>query len=329
MPVPKLIDLPAETSDISVMADWVEMCALTDANGEVTKSSFTETVRDSGIFDELSIGFADEDTWHDDEEIGVGSAVDTYSSDIWLELKSRAQEFGDAYPFDIDGRLLTLDGVSWRKYPCYTMLLLLDHGRQYRHVVKKVAPDTNGARLFEKICEASFRGFFGGESQRFGWPKEPSWPTSIEDRVEMLAEEIGLVAESLSGHKVFPADKDKGLDVVVQLNFGDSMSGSPWVLFQCACGDNWNSKRGEPALADWQPLIAWDGLLIGGLAVPMRLAGTWDVRRTSRAFNNAIVVERTRLIRGKPDATLDSDTATQVQLWCDEAIKFLPILDPE
>ena len=159
--------------------------------------------------------------------------------------------------------------------------------------------DSKTGRLFEKIVEASLQGLINGKVVRFGWPRDAGWPTSIDDRIKHLAERLELETENLVG-KTHPNEKDRGLDVVAQLRFGDGGAGSVILLTQCAVGNAWKGKIGEPSLNHWRDIYKWNGQLLRTIAVPWRLSAEFDVTRTHRLFD-AIVLDRPRLSAGKPD----------------------------
>ena len=328
-----MIDPPSSVDNLEIMADWAELSVLTSAVGQLSRDEFGETLDKAGYLGLQDGGLPPgEQDWEDDDTFTPDDASERFSDELWLELDGRRQRVSErsagAFPFELDTTYLRLDG-GWQDLPAYTMLLLLDHGRIYSEVDVAVAPESAEGRLFEKIVEASSIGLFGGPAARFGWPIEPGWPTHPRDRVEHLATLLGLSHEDLTiADKIDSHDKDKGLDVVSGWNSVDSASiaGQPWVLVQCACGDNWKSKTGEPSFAEWHDLLAWNGPLVKAVALPWLRPGGWTVARVSRKFQSALVLTRERLLRGSPDAHLDAATANEIRNWCAAKIATLPMV---
>ena len=315
------------------MADWVELSVLTSEVGRHSKDDFGETLDQAGFLGLTDGGlFAGDQDWLDPDAFSPDDASERFAEAVWAELASRQQRLDrhrpGCFPFDMDDTYLIGEG-SWGDHPAYTMLLLLDHGRTYAGVDTNVGSDSLEARLFEKIVQAGAVGLFGGPAVRFGWPIEPGWPTHPIERINHLADLLGLEPERLdTGEKVDPSDKDKGLDVVsawTALDVGPN-GGQPWVLLQCAAGANWKSKTGEPALSEWRDLLAWNGPLLKGVAIPWRNPDNWSITRVSRKFQSALVLERERLVRGRPDAHLDAETAAAIRAWCQVRIDELPLL---
>ncbi len=314
------------------MADWAELSVLASTLGAISRDDFGESLDQAGFLGLEDGGlFPGDETWLDDDATSPDDASERFADELWAKLHLRRSRIGaldaGAFPFELDDAYLS--GGSWHERPAYTMLLLLDHGRTYGGLDVAIGPDSAEGRLFEKIVEASAAGLFGGPVVRFGWPIEPDWPTHPRDRIVRLADRLGLEPENLDiGDKVDPHDKDKGLDVVSGWTRLDEpgTAGQAWVLVQCAVGANWKNKTGEPALSEWRDLIAWDGPLLKGVAVPWRELGTWTAARVSRKFGNALVLGRDRLLRGHPDAHLDPAAASEIRDWCEKRVAALPIL---
>jgi len=330
----RLIDPPPAIDDIPLMADWVELSTLTANPPEVSRDVVGETLDQAGLLGlQDGGGLRDDENWEDEDTFTPDDASDRYVEEVWTELRDRRNRHDDeglmedSYPFDVYGDMITSDG--WKASPAYTMLLLLDHGREYDDVDVEIAPETEEGRLFEKIVEASAVNLFGGPAARFGWPKEPHWPTHPRDRIKELGKCLGLEPSNLieDAERVDPNDKDKGLDIACLWRLGgdkDVLGGLAWILLQCACGKNWKGKVGEPQIGDWQDLLGWSGPLVKAVAMPWRELGTWSLHRASRRFDRALVLNRDRLVLGHPDVGLSADVLVEVIAWCEDKVRTFP-----
>jgi hypothetical protein len=322
-----MFDLPElAVTDIGRFADWVELCALVEGDGTVSFANAADVLQDAGLVGNFrrdlypgDVSFLDDDVFSPDD------ATERFVEMVWLELTQRALAQGKGYPFTI-----TADRIerlrSWQEVPAFTMLLIMDLSRAYTGIDAIVEPNTVSSRLFEKVVEASLQGIVGGTSVRFGDPIEPGWPTKIDDRIRKLGELLGLSVERLEG-KTRPRDKDRGLDVVGRLSFGDDGPATLFLLTQCATGKNWTKKRGEPSIEDWKDIFLWNGALLKAVAVPWRLdTSVFDYARVHRHFNGAVVLDRPRLIAGDPDGKLDAEVSKKLRTWCRKQIKRFPRL---
>lgn len=300
-----MLDLPTlPLTDIAGFADWVEACALTTPSGIVSHADAADVLHDSGVFDV---------EWPAEIDDCIAEFVD----DIWSECRNRK-----GHPFEVASDSLKLAVKSWRDVPAFSVLMCNDLLRFYSAQGSHISPDSQRSRLFEKIVEASQRGIFGKSTFRFGWPRERSWPTAVNARIEKLGVSMQLDLERLRG-KTRTKDKDRGLDVVSRLDLGDENCGSLFVLTQCALGKNWKKKRGEPALAEWQDIFVWNGHLVRAVAIPWRLQGMSEYRDTYRHFDG-LVLDRVRLLCGMPDSHLDEGTKAELRTWCTSIMKRLP-----
>lgn len=177
----------------------------------------------------------------------------------------------------------------------------------------------------EKVVEAATRGIFG-RSQRFGWPREQDWPTGIKKRVKRLAKELEVPVDSLK-RKVVPADNDRTLDVVALMSLDDAYEASLIVLIQCAAGQNWKTKLGDPSVSAWDNLLQWQSPIVRAIALPWRLGGRrsdWTYGRVYTMSNHAMVLDRPRLLAGMPDVHLDAKVRPALKTWWMSAITKIP-----
>jgi hypothetical protein len=322
-----MFDLPElAVEDIDRFADWVELCALAQGDGSVSFADAADVLQDASLGGNLRGDlYAGDVSLLDDDTFSPDDATERFVEMVWQALTQRALAQGKGYPFTIaNDRIERLS--AWQDVPAFTMLLIMDLSRAYTGIDAIVEPNTVSARLFEKVVEASLQGLAGGQSVRFGDPIEPGWPTKIDDRIRKLGELLGLSVERLKG-KTRPRDKDRGLDVVGRLSFGDNGPATLFFLTQCATGKNWKKKRGEPSIKDWSDIFVWNGTLLKTVAVPWRLdTSDFNYVRVHRHFDSAVVLDRPRLIAGDPDAKLEVEIRKKMTTWCRKQIKKFPKL---
>ena len=310
-----MLDLPSlAIDDANRLCDWVELSCLLD-DGIISRSDVEDVLHNSGLLDEP------ESNTDDPTVESVQDVADRMVEFVWSVLGRRAEALGRAYPFEVDATVIMRRAATWQSPVAYTTLLIADLGRFYEEV--HVAFEAGGPfpRLFEKIVQASKRGLFGGPVSRFGVPKEPDWPTSIFDRVKQHALEMDAIEERFDG-KVEATDGDLGLDIAARLSIAGDYEGTLVILTQCATGENWQGKKGEPSLELWTKLIDWRAKVLRAIALPWRAD---DPVRIYILFD-AIVLDRPRLSAGSPDTHLDPQARDPLVEWCTTRFAEFPRL---
>lgn len=309
--------------DLHRLADWVEASVLV-SDGSVSKAEVMEELRASGL-----VGFPGESFGEDADEFGTGAdespddSLERVADDVLAECRQRQTQLGDGYPFAVSTDLLSIRPEA--EPDSYAFLLVSDLGHHFSELKDSLTPDTHSGMLMEKVVEAATRGIFG-RSQRFGWPREQEWPTGIKARVKRLAKELEVPVDSLK-RKVVPADNDRTLDVVAIMSVNDTHEASLIVLIQCAAGQNWKSKLGDPSVSAWDNLLQWQSPIIRAVALPWRLGGRrsdWTYGRIYSMSNHAMVLDRPRLLAGRPDLHLDARARPALKEWWTSAITRIP-----
>jgi hypothetical protein len=322
-----MIELPQnlDIDDYGSYADWVELCVLLEPAGSVSAAKIADVVRDAGLIgvakNDLPRGdenFRDADVFSDED------AAERFALDVLAQIRNRAYLWNNEYPLALIGDRVNRACDNWQDAVTFTSLLLADISRGYPAAGIDMDPRSGFPRLFEKIVEACGRGLFRGRAARFGVPREPGWPIPVRDRIQKLGEGLGLLAQDLEG-KVEPTSGDRGLDIAVRLGCGDDGPGTLVFLVQCATGKHWREKRGEPSLADWQDVLLWNAPLVRVVAIPWRLKTTQEYAENYRHFD-AVILDRPRLVYGRPDRFLEGDTRTALANWCRGQIQKLPTL---
>lgn len=317
-----MYDLPRlHIGALPVFADWVELCALTDPGGYISRAWVADVVRDAGLLGNVEEGgFAEDDLYGGSEDFSEQDALSTFTDELWRALERRARTVGPSYRYRVTSEKVERTVASWEAAPTHTLLLAYDIGRRYG-----LEAADGVQRLFEVAVATAAKRLFGGSSVRFGWPREPDWPESVYDRVMRLADELGLEAEDLTG-KLESKRKDIGLDVAVRHSFGDDGPGTILYLIQCATGKHWKGKTGEPSVTEWSDLLRWNSLLVRAVAVPWRLEPPDDYFRTFRRFDSAIVLDRLRLLSVDADDLLPAPIKEEILAWCAGRLSSIPTL---
>ncbi len=292
-----MIELPEEDwSDPEVLADWIELNAVLD--GFSVRGGILDQLKDSAL-------------WGDGERAGQTAQVPHAQAvaDAWAILRIRHSKLADAWPFAINSNRL-----SWRQSTVYQVLLLADIGRKYRVAVR---PAVDGIRsLFEDIVAASLGVLLGGRVCRFGVPFPRGWPSAFPLRVSRLAQSFGLDCRERDIPRLSSRQQqDDGLDVLGRMKLGDEEAATLYLLVQCATGANWKNKRGEPSLAKWQKYVDWDATTVRALAVPWALRPRSALKRIHLDFDAAIILDRWRIVSGKPDEVLGREHHRRLKAW--------------
>jgi hypothetical protein len=313
----------AALSDYSHYADWIEACTLFRDPHLTSKATAADVLRDEGIIGTRMDDFFESDTDSlEDVSFSDEDLVGAFLDEVWQVIGQRRLLLKELHPFEITHGELRLATGPWERYPSYSTLLLADLWRLYNEddtLAKNKFP-----ALFEKLVEASKRGLLGGSTSRFGDPPDEGWPKGIDDRIRFLGELMSLETEILHG-KTATTDNDRGLDVVSRLSLGDDGAASVVFLTQCATGKHWRSKTGEPSLAQWKDIFRWDATLVRSIAVPWSLCPKERVK-TFRRFDEAVVLDRFRLLSGNPDNYMSDILRSDLMEWCQARVGELPKL---
>ena len=304
-------DLPeGDTDSISVVADWIELCMI--AGGETLSFQHVAAVcRDAGLCSHIELVDANDSNRLEEDS-------NRFLEDTWVELKGREKLLGDQYPLAVRDRTLELVG-DMESCPSFVLLLLAATARHYDCGETKELP-----RLFEHVVVASATGLLGGKAARFGWPPDEDTPSSVHDRIKHIARKLELEPQNL-GEKVGAHDKDVGLDVAAHHAVGGSAVGSVVFLIQCATGRNWTGKAGV-SVERWKDLIQWNSVPVPAFAVPWWWARDEEYLRHFRRMGHAVVLDRARLLKGRPDGHLDVDRKADVEKWARRRLTALPKL---
>ena len=208
---------------------------------------------DAGIYDERVAGAMDDfevqqdkivgESWHA-EDLKYDSAV----GQILEEVERRRKIMGEMYPFSIDGGTLI---HTPSESSVYEFLLAICNASTITAGEFAWLP-----RLFERLSARLVAAYFGADTRfiHTGAPRDPEVGSSFKEAMLTVAEktsewrwdpEPDLPDEPVHG--------DSGCDFVVWPIFPDGRQiGQLFILGQCACGNNWDTKFSDLSVKDLQ-----------------------------------------------------------------------------
>ena len=299
---------PEASSDVVEHADWLELLAIIAGDSESSGHDFTNAISRAGSIDAAS----EADELDDDEPLdepveGEDDKLEVIADGAFELLAERQDVVGAAYPFRVDGSLLTAkDGAVSSPY---AFLAALTH---FGPLVDKAQ---EGASLFERISGAALVEYLGGAgsvcSYDFGSPRRDtflSFRRAIDDLCEKMGDGGGHASRMKSSDM-----KDAGLDLVVWVPFGDDRLNQLSVFGQCAAGGNWRAKLTE--LQPVQFCSSWmkDPPVLSPLAaffVPRQIGRAhWEI---DARHDRQLLFDRLRIARllGSLDAEVEERCAT-------------------
>ena len=225
-----MLPLPAEYEEPWELADWLEVNALVGSGRQVSLDDMRDALRAGALAPRYSSMLQHQDDGLEDIAAGVQ-----------IELASRAESTGRAYPFRLRGSSLerTVSSAG-RCSSTYAFCLIVSVLSWEKQKLAGHFPE----RVFEEVSCLVAEEYLGGNALRFGWPRVASvLPSKFDDAVSRLCsrmeEGAGYKNKNPSGHQ-----RDAGLDIVAWRRI-DDRQGKLLMFGACATGKNWEQKLTE------------------------------------------------------------------------------------
>lgn len=241
---------------------------------ELEAIKYGTTPIDTGVVDDV---MADEH-YSDFNESGAhweeeDAALEQAVGPVIDEVDRRLSLGGEFYPFQRQGNTLTYTPSKTKVYEsCLVTSLQKDLSR---------SPFNLLTLNFELICTEISRLYLGGEAESFraGWPPNGDRPKNFRALMHALHERTG----EFHWQPKFEIDdddplhhiKDEGLDFVAWKHFPDNRAGHIFLLGQCACGQDWETKFTDlehNRLTQWLNPVTWVDY-VRSFAVPHHIPG--------------------------------------------------------
>lgn len=194
-----------------------------------------------GIRDEETAGADVMDESIDDSDwAAVDHETETAVSDTHQELIRRSVLLGDAYPFDVTDGSLTYTGSSSGVYEFCLAISVAETITKGEYV--------DLPRQFEHLSLLLCSSYLGANSDAIhtGWPN--TWRrfrTAFEHVHERTGEWLWRPSVALPDDPSTRLVKDGGIDFLVWKNMPDPRTGKLFLLGQCACGNDWDTKLND------------------------------------------------------------------------------------
>lgn len=269
--------------DISLISDWAELYVVY-GNTPLSKAKLSSLLEDNG---------------YDDDDVDRDQLFDS----IIQELEKRQKLYGANPPFSINGGIISPE-IDWNNHPEYLLCLIFSYWG--------AANSNGGTSLFERISDIALKSYLNGETAILGFPNNGNLPQQIDEIASRMFEDR-------AGKNPPAQAKDRGVDVVGWIPFGDERRGQIIVLMQCAAGRNWNLKK-QIQLSVWSQYINW----FYETTVPsLSITEILPTKKWGNAVEcYGIVFDRARLYRYlyKPNTLIDAGLRADIVAWCGQKL---------
>jgi hypothetical protein len=275
--------LPSDVTDPIILADWLELLALTAEDGNASHGDLQRVLNRLGV-----------------------DGFDGICTDCMTELHRRVAATRENYPYTFSGTLLSIRG-DWREYMPYIFCLLLSYYDEKTKKIKGFKHET----MFEELACLAARNYIGGEAVRFGAPRK-ELPSGFLDALTIVC---GKVKEwtPVAGKTLHR--KDGGLDLVAWKHFPDEQIGKIILFGHCASGANWNEKINELQPNDFCSL--WLGgdksPIVKSFFIPHRLPPEIFA---DRAVSAKLFFDRCRIAHWVQSSDFIARTEESCIKWC-------------
>ena len=225
-------------------ADQAEFSAIKNGSSVVDEGIYDDRIA-SAMDDFDPEGVQVNSPWHE-EDLRQDEAVGR----IQEEVLRRTDTLGETYPFvHENGTLIHRQSDDL----VYEFLLAICNANTITAGKSVELP-----RFFERLSAKLVAAYFGPETESIhtGWPRDPEIGLTFRDAMRTVAERTGeWVWGPVADLPSEPVPGDSGCDFVVWPPAADGRKiGQLFVLGQCACGKDWESKWNDmnlPKLRKW------------------------------------------------------------------------------
>ena len=229
-----MLSLPKKNpTDTIQLADWLEIYALISGDKNSSRGDLESALRAASLF-----------------EPEGDEAIQQKLLEVFQELEDRTKSADHAYPFHLEGGVLSAK-ECWEEYPAYVFCLCLSYFGVKQSKASKAFP----RRWFEHISRDALMYYLGGEGLRFGSPRlKDEIPTSFERAIDFVCTKMKEGGSYRGGG--LPDRKDDAVDIIAWKHFPDQLAGKLIIFGNCATEKDWEgSKKTElvPAAfcSDW------------------------------------------------------------------------------
>ena len=212
-------------------ADQTEFAAILRSSAIIDAGLFDDRI--SGALDEYDLEATDKPRWQVQD-----LNLDTAGGAIREEIERRSILLGDAYPFKILENQLS---YSQSKSNFYEFCLAISMAQNLT-----TGKNVNLPRIFERISASILKVYFGSDSNSLhvGKPRDHNVGKKF---IEAMKKVNQLTNEWIwQPRQPYPGDPvttgDEGMDFIVWKDSPDKRLGKLFIVGQCACGDDWNTK---------------------------------------------------------------------------------------
>jgi hypothetical protein len=115
--------------------------------------------------------------------------------------------------------------------------------------------------------------------------------------------------------------KDMGLDVYGYFPSYGTLPSLSFMMFQCASGSNWTTKRSAPDLRSWKSILNTFTDPIRGMLIPFLVPD--DKFKQSLILLGGPLIERTMLLSGVYSQEIPAELAEDIKQWAKPRIESL------
>lgn len=296
------------------LADWVEVKALLESDGNASQEDLARAVGRAYSMDETA---------------AKGLAAEVFKElgdrhDCCIPLPGKGHEWEYPFTLNASGSLLSLRrDIEPRKKPGVLYKFLLVASRADMDAQRKLE-GLDPAALFEQLCADILLNFWGGRTDRsgaliFGTAKSKTaqnrkFQSNIESLCSTLKEGRGPKESAKA-----PGGGDGKLDIVVWRIFADGRAGGLVGFGQCKTGIHWKTHLTKLQPRSFcqkffqQPLII-DPIRI--YMVPHRVEGAaWEAHTSE----GGLLLDRCRLVQYGYD--ISNEVFGDCKAWLNAALK--------
>lgn len=246
-------------------------------------------VQDDVIAEEHHADYGENLSHWEEEDIALEQAV----GPVIAEIDRRSILGGESYPFKREHNTLKYSPSITKVYESCLAISLQKDVSSGRFKIMPLA--------FELICAEVARLYLGpgALSVRTGWPPHGERPSDFRELITLLAAKTGEFRWSPRRHyepgEKVKGVKDEGWDYVAWKPFPDKRIGQLFLLGQCACGQNWDTKLNDlnkDILGSWMHPVTWADYM-RSFAVPHHIPGKQILGRVSE--HAGLTFDRIRL----------------------------------